>query len=69
MLIAKESRPDEETGPGLSCAKRQFAESIWEIKCKLWHVVLSIIIYPGIAYYSIVNNTGIWFYTSIVFFL
>jgi hypothetical protein len=26
MLIAKESRPDEETGPGLSCAKMQFAK-------------------------------------------
>jgi hypothetical protein len=32
MLIAKESRPDEETGPGLSCAKMQFAESISENK-------------------------------------
>ena len=32
MLIAKESRPDEETGPGLSCAKMQFAESISEAR-------------------------------------
>jgi hypothetical protein len=28
MFIAKESTPDEETGPGLSCAKMQLAESI-----------------------------------------
>jgi hypothetical protein len=32
MLIAKESRPVEETGPGLSCAKMQFAESVWEAR-------------------------------------
>jgi hypothetical protein len=32
MLIAKKSRPDKETGPGLSCAKMQFTESIWEAR-------------------------------------